>query len=75
MKLKVKVMTECDFCGAKSWEGPPYPDGFHDVFHLTGWPCVLCTNCMDKHFGPTEQEVLLGLIHDRIVARLDGEEE
>ncbi len=74
MKVVMKV-NECDFCGAKSWVGPPYPGSFHDVFHLTGWPCVLCNKCMDKEFGTTEQEAILALIHDRLVAKLGVEEE
>ena len=74
MKVVMKV-SECDFCGAKSWVGPPYPESFHDIFHLTGWPCVLCNVCMDKEFGTTEQDAILALIHDRLVAKIGGEEE
>ncbi len=66
-------VIECDFCGAKSWEGPPYPDAFHDIFHLTGWPCVLCTNCMDKEFGTSNKEALLELIHQSALKKLGVE--
>jgi len=66
----MKVKNECDFCGI----GPEKADRFHDIFHLTGWPCILCTSCMDKEFGTSNKEAILGLIHDKLVERL-GEEE
>ncbi len=65
-------MTECDFCGAKSWETPS-PEAFHDIFHLTGWPCVLCTNCMHKEFGTSNKEALLDLIHQSALKKLGVE--
>ncbi len=66
----MKVKTECDFCGISKEKS----DRLYDIFHLTGWPCVLCTACMDKEFGTTNREAILGLIHDKLVERL-GEEE
>lgn len=65
--------TKCDFCGI----GVEQADRLHDVFHLTGWPCVLCTTCMDKTFGSSDEEALLKIAHERLLSRLEewGEEE
>lgn len=67
-------VNECHFCGAKS-DDDPSPDRFYDIFHLTGWPCVLCTNCMNKEFGTTDEEALLKAMHCRLRQRIRGEEE
>lgn len=64
-------ITKCDFCGIDKMEC----DRLHDVFHLTGWPCLLCTSCMDKEFGMTDEEALLGLAHRRLLERIGGGEE
>lgn len=74
MKVSESI-TKCDFCGIDKMDTPS-PDALHDVFHLTGWPCLLCTSCMDKEFGMTDEEALLGLAHRLLLERLGkGEEE
>ncbi len=63
--------TKCDFCGIEKEKA----DRLHDIFHLTGWPCILCTTCMNKEFGSTDEATLLKLAHERLLERFPGGEE
>ena len=68
-----ETVTKCDFCGIDK----THADRLHDIFHLTGWPCLLCTTCMDREFGSTDEEALIALAHERLLLKLSewGEEE
>ncbi len=71
MKVSESI-TKCDFCGISKEKA----DRLHDVFHLTGWPCLLCTTCMNKEFGSTDEEYLLAVAHEIMLKRMrDGGEE
>jgi len=66
--MEMAEVTQCDFCGIPKEKA----DRLIDVYHLADFPFLICTECMDREYGPAPKDPFIRMANS---LQLGGEEE